>query len=252
MDRDIAVKFNSVSFSYNDVQVLDNASFHIHRGEFAAMVGPNGSGKTTVLKLLFGLEKLASGNIELFGSAAQKYAKSNLAYVSQQMPADNLFPITVRDIVRMGQLHPLKRYAHNGITVDEALEKTGIADIAVRPYRSLSGGQKRRTLVARALAANPELLVLDEPTANMDSDSELRLYETLGAYKGKITILVVTHDTEFVSSLTDRVLCLGDKRKVVQHEIDVSISSRHGSVSQEVRVLHNKNVSDDECCKDSK
>ena len=259
MDSEIAVKFNSVSFSYSDIQVLENASFHIHRGEFVAMVGPNGSGKTTVLKLIFGLEKQSKGTIEFFGdirnannnsvfSVPQCRRENSFSYVSQHMPSDNLFPITVRDIVRMGMLRPLKSYTKDKNAVNEALEKTGIADLASRPYRSLSGGQKRRALVARALAANPDLLVLDEPTANMDSESETRLYETLGAYKGKTTILVVTHDTEFVSSLTDRVLCLGDGRKIVQHGVDTSTPAYHGDAIQQARVLHGENI-DDECCK---
>jgi len=268
MDREIVIKFDSVSFSYSDVSVLEDASFHVHRGEFVAMVGPNGSGKTTVLKLLFGLEKQSKGTIYFFGvyseprrseasgtkrnsnnnSVPQCRRENSFSYVSQHMPADNLFPITVRDIVRMGMLRPLKSYAKDKNAVNEALEKTGIADLASRPYRSLSGGQKRRALVARALAANPDLLVLDEPTANMDNESEMRLYETLGAYKGKTTILVVTHDTEFVSSLTDRVLCLGDGRKIVQHGVDVSAPAYHGDPAQHARVLHGENI-DDECCK---
>jgi zinc transport system ATP-binding protein len=243
--KEIAVKFESVSFSYGDVaakgsvHVLENASFHIHKGEFVAMVGPNGSGKTTVLKLLFGLEKPASGAVEIFG---------NVSYVPQQPPADNMFPITVHDIVRMGLLRPLKGYSHgHEEAISEALEKTGIADLAHRPYRSLSGGQKRRSLVARALAARPDLLVLDEPTANMDSESETRLYETLSFYKGGTTILIVTHDTEFVTSLTDRVLCLGEGRKIVQHKTEKDTGIHHGEGGQ-ARVLHDKNIPEDECC----
>jgi zinc transport system ATP-binding protein len=254
VDKEIAVRFDSVSFSYGDVNVLENASFHIHRGEFVAMVGPNGSGKTTVLKLLFGLETPSSGKIELFGAVGAvgvAGGKSNLAYVPQQPPADNMFPITVKGIVRMGLLRPLKSYSDEKAAVAEAMEKTGIADLAERPYRSLSGGQKRRALVARALAANPQLLVLDEPTANMDSESETRLYETLGAYKGKTTILIVTHDTEFVSSLTDRVLCLGEGCKVVQHRIETGAyadgMAHHGGAGQEARVLHGENIPADDC-----
>ena len=248
----IAVRFDSVSFSYNDttanrIPVLENASFHIHRGEFVAMVGPNGSGKTTVLKLLFGMETPSSGTIKIFDA--------NLAYVSQHMPADNLFPITVQDVARMGLLRPLKRYSQNSsqeyAAVAEALEKTGIADLALRPYRSLSGGEKRRTLVARALAAKPQLLVLDEPTANMDSESELLLFQALGIYKKTMTILIVTHDTGFVTSLTDRVLCLGDSRKIVQHRTETEVFAErqyHGSVSREVRVLHNEDDPNHNCC----
>ena len=256
---EIAVRFDSVSFSYGQVQVLENASFHIHSREFVAMVGPNGSGKTTVLKLLFGLETPASGTIELFGDAYGNGGRKvnclpRVAYVPQQPPADHLFPITVQDIVRMGLLRPLKGYPKESALIGEAMEKTGIAELAARQYRSLSGGQKRRALVARALAAKPDLLVLDEPTANMDSESETRLYETLGSFKGKTTILIVTHDTEFVTSLTDRVLCLGDGRKVVQHRIEAGVSdARHGGAGHEAhapvaRVLHGENISADECC----
>jgi len=253
MIGDIAIRFDSVSFSYGGqtaadrFQVLENASFHIHRREFAVMVGPNGSGKTTVLKLLFGLETPSAGKIEI--------SDANLAYVSQHMPADNLFPITVRDIARMGLLRPLKGYSRNNrqekAAVDEALEKTGIADLAARPYRSLSGGQKRRALVARALAARPQILVLDEPTANMDSESVSLLYDSLGACKETMTILLVTHDTEFVTSLTDRVLCLGDSRKIVQHKTETAASAKgqhHGSASHELRVLHGETNSNDACC----
>ncbi|WP_461245728.1 metal ABC transporter ATP-binding protein [Treponema sp. R6D11] len=217
---EIAVNFDSVSFSYGDINVLDNASFHIRKGEFTAMVGPNGSGKTTVLKLLFGLETPSAGKIELFENERQNnQTRVNMSYVSQIMPADNLFPITVHGVVRMGLLHPFNRYLgkkYENEAVKQALENTGILDLESRLYRTLSGGQKRRTLVARALAANPDLLVLDEPTANMDIESEILLYKTLGAYKGKVTIIVVTHDTKFVTSLTDRVLSLGEGRKIVQ------------------------------------
>jgi len=245
MDRDIAVNFDSVSFSYSDVSVLENASFHIHSGEFVAMVGPNGSGKTTVIKLLFGLETPSCGKIKINGSTA---------YISQHMPADSLFPITVHGVVRMGLLDSMKKYSHESkaaCDITQALEKTGIADIAHRQYRSLSGGQKRRALVARALAAKPQLLVLDEPTANMDAESESKLYETLGAYKGSTTILIVTHDTEFVTSFTDRVLCLGDSKKIVQHgmeTVDSSSPHTHHYYAHESRVLHETHISGDKCC----
>ncbi|MCL2440161.1 MAG: metal ABC transporter ATP-binding protein [Treponema sp.] len=234
----IIVSFESVSFSYGNVKILENASFHIHNGEFVAMVGANGSGKTTVLKLLLGFETPTAGCINIF--------ENNFAYVSQYMPSDNLFPITVRDIVRMGLLLPSKRYPRKSLndSVCEAMEKTGVSDIISRSYMSLSGGQKRRTLVARALAAKPKFLVLDEPAANMDMESEASLYETLGAYKGKTTILIVTHNTEFVTPLTDRVLCLGNGYNILQHQTE-KIQMRSCRKNQDVRVLHNENIS---CC----
>ncbi|MDR0443292.1 MAG: metal ABC transporter ATP-binding protein [Treponema sp.] len=256
-DRSIAVRFDTVSFSYGDVRVLENASFHIHRGEFVAIVGPNGSGKTTVLKLLFGLETPSAGSIELFDVICKLPArKGNLAYVPQHLPSDQMFPITVRGIVRMGMLTSFNRYspiatkfpAHDKTAIAEAMEQAGIADLAARPYRSLSGGQKRRALVARALASKPDLLVLDEPTANMDAESETRLYENLGSYKGKTTIIIVTHDTEYVTALTDRVLCLGDAGGIVQHRIEASNAARHGGFGQAARVLHGENIPADDCC----
>jgi len=249
--NEIVISFDSVSFSYGDVHVLNKASFHIHNGEFVAMVGPNGSGKTTVLKLLFGFIVPDSGKIELFGSAAKIRNDIKTAYVSQHMPSDNIFPIIAHDVVRMGLLRPLKRYSGRRSSaekeaVTEAMERTGITELAQRHYGSLSGGQKRRVLVARALAAKPRLLVLDEPTANMDIESEARLYETLGLYKKEMTILIVTHDTEFVTSLTDRVLCLGDAgRSIVQHRTETVSAERHGVSGQDARILHGENIS---CC----
>jgi zinc transport system ATP-binding protein len=260
--REIAVRFDAVSFSYSNTPVLENVSFHIHRGEFVALVGPNGSGKTTVLKLLLGLEQPASGRIVLFGGSHDSGRRGGkaaawrdrLGYVPQQPPADQSFPISVRDVVRMGLLLPSGGYAAGGKAAAlAAMEQAGIADLADRSYRALSGGQRRRVLVARALAARPDMLILDEPTANMDADSETRLFETLGQLKGTTTVLIVTHDTGFVSMLTDRVLCLGDdehnRRGLVQHRIEAAgAGGRHsGSGAQGARVLHGENIPADVC-----
>jgi zinc transport system ATP-binding protein len=252
--REIAVQFDSVSFSYGDVPVLESASFHIHQGEFAALIGPNGSGKTTVLKLILGLERPAAGRITLFGSAAGaangKAAvwRNRLGYVPQHAPADRSFPVTVRDVVRMGLLRPSQGYnAGARAAAIEAMEQADIADLAAKPWRALSGGQRRRVLVARALAARPELLILDEPTANMDEESEERLFETLGKLKGSATILIVTHDHDFVSTLTGRVLCLGDdsrRHEILQHRTE---AVEMGDIAR-AHVLHGENIPDDECC----
>jgi zinc transport system ATP-binding protein len=257
--KEIVVQFDSVSFAYGNVPVLENVSFHIHRGEFAALVGPNGSGKTTVIKLILGLEAPAAGQIELFGSAkgastraaSTRGAGNNaawrdkLGYVPQHHPADKSFPISVRDVVRMGLLRPSQGYSTAGkAAVDNAMEQADISDLAARQWRALSGGQQRRTLVARALASQPELLVLDEPTANMDAESEERFFETLGKLKGKATILIVTHDMNFVSILTDRVLCRGDNEHyhgVVQHRTE-------SDNAMQMRVLHGENIPTNDCC----
>jgi zinc transport system ATP-binding protein len=268
VDSEIAVKFDSVFFSYTKSPVLENISFHIHRGEFVALIGPNGSGKTTILKLLLGLEKPKSGMIELF-SAAPNAGSSGMAaagqgghgeskarpgYVPQQPPADRQFPIMVREVVRMGLLRPVRGYAAGDrASVETAMKQAGVDELAERPYRALSGGQRRRVLVARALAARPELLILDEPTAHMDSESEEQLFKTLGLLKGRTTILIVTHDTGFVSALTDRVLCLdydsGNRRSIVQHLTETPGMGRHsGDISSlSARVLHEETIPADDC-----
>jgi len=248
-----AVQFNSVSFAYGEMPILENTSFHIHCGEFAALVGPNGSGKTTVLKLILGLEQPASGKITLFGDTHAGAKRDRIGFVSQQLPSDLSFPVTVRDVIRMGLLRPSRRYSANARSLaDEAMEQAEITSIAAMQWGSLSGGQKRRVLVARALAAQSELLILDEPAANMDAQSEARLFDTLGKLKGSATILIVTHDMDYVSALTDRVFCIGDShqgRGIVQHRTEAAAGdSAHTGEAKLQRVLHGENIPGDECC----
>jgi zinc transport system ATP-binding protein len=250
-DREISIRFDRVSFSYGAFKVLENASFHIHQGEFIALVGPNGSGKTTALKLLLGLEQPQSGVITLFGGGSALEERNRVGYVPQQSAYDPAFPISALEAVQMGRLMPLSRKfsAQDRAAVEEAMEQAEITDLAKRPYRALSGGQRRRTLVARALAARPELLILDEPTANMDQESEERLFATLGKLKGSATILIVTHDTGFVSALTDRVLCMGSREAgaeyaIVQHRVESGASS---SVLGAARIIHDESIPGDQC-----
>ena len=272
--QNIALRFDNVSFSYNDVKVFEKTSFHIHQGEFVALTGPNGSGKTTALKLLLGLETPNAGSIELFGESSLRQ-RERVGYVPQQTHSDRAFPITVREVVKMGCLSPLSRFhgRQDDAAATEALEQAEIADLALRPYSSLSGGQKRRVLVARALASlskgnagqgfpakRPGLLVLDEPTANMDEESENRLFATLGRLKGNTTILIVTHDRDFVSSLVDRVLCMDkdahnaseqeNRYTVVQHRIEASgiSDSRIG----DSRIRHDESYPGDSCYTEEK
>lgn len=255
MSKQVILDFNNVSFSYGTVPVLNKVSFHLHSGEFTVLVGTNGAGKTTVLKLILGLIKPSDGEICLFG-APPASGRAKTGYVPQFAEYDSTFPISVREVIRMGRLTPTKRRFTTLDTqsIDRAMEQSGITALANRPYSTLSGGQRRRVLVARALAAEPELLILDEPTANMDSESEARLFETLGQLKNHTTIMIVTHDTGFVSSLTDVVLCVGDRnttsgaQSIVRHDTEPAENAppeRFGGKA--VRVLHNSEVPDS-CC----
>jgi zinc transport system ATP-binding protein len=235
--KDICLRFDQVSFSYDGAKVLDKASFHVHQGEFIALVGANGAGKTTALKLMLGLEQPEAGTITLFGEKSA-LGIEKVGYVPQQAAYDKSFPVSVEGVVRMGRLCPLSRKftAEDKTAMEAALEQVGITSLAKRAYNTLSGGERRRALVARALAAKPRLLILDEPTANMDKESEDRLFNTLGILKGNTTILIVTHDRDFVSALVDRVLCI-EKGCIVQHELD----------QESLRILHNECIPGDDC-----
>jgi zinc transport system ATP-binding protein len=258
----IALEFERVSYSYGNLAVLSDASFHIHEGEFTALVGPNGAGKTTILRLLLGLTRPSAGRVHVFGADPED-SRDSMGYVPQHSSFDPAFPISVGEVVRMGRLRGgLGQYSRDDAGyMDRALELAGVQDLRKRPYSALSGGQRRRVLVARALAGRPRFLVLDEPTANMDVESESRLYRVLGSLKGETTILVVTHDTGFVSALTDAVLCVGERgagdsagnssggRTVVRHAsapADHIPSGLYGG--EALRVLHDTDLSDDDCC----
>ncbi len=242
----VVLEFSHISFSYPSLEVLSNTSFHIHEGEFVALIGPNGAGKSTILKLLLGLESPNNGTIELFGNSV-KEGRELLGYVPQYANFDSAFPITVYEVVRMGCLTPWKfRYSeHDKKRINEALTLMDVQHLSKRPYYALSGGQRRRVLVARALSSGPKMLILDEPTANMDALSEKNFYDALSKVKGKTTILIVTHDTTYVSSLTDRVLCVGEQSKndhisdVVQHPLASEAESANPQV---LKVMHSAKV----------
>ncbi|MGD9939717.1 MAG: metal ABC transporter ATP-binding protein [Clostridia bacterium] len=260
--KSVALEFHHVSYSYGDVAVLGDASFHIHEGEFTALVGPNGAGKTTILRLLLGLARPSAGRVLVFGADPEE-SRDSIGYVPQNSSFDPAFPISVEEVVRMGRLRGgAGRYSPaDRRFVDRALDLADVADLGRRSYTALSGGQRRRVLIARALAGRPRFLVLDEPTANMDAESETRLYRVLGDLKGETTILVVTHDTGFVSALTDAVLCVGERgsggkaggktggRGVVRHAsvpADHVPSGLYGG--EALRVLHDTELPDDGCC----
>ena len=227
-EHPIALSFSHVNFSYPSLPVLEDVSFHFHEGEFIALVGPNGAGKSTLLKLMLGLEEPQSGSIALLGQSVRK-SRSLVGYVPQHTSYDPAFPISVQEVVQMGMVDAKQRIDKRllkGASLN-ALAQVELESLGERAYRDLSGGQRRRVLVARALVSQPRMLILDEPTANLDKESEQRLYATLRKLKGETTILIVTHDMKVVSSLVDRVFCIDAHRPgrvgrtVVQHTLEV-------------------------------
>ena len=209
-----AIAAENVSFAYDDIPVLRNVSLTVESGAFLGLVGPNGSGKTTLLKILLGLKTPDSGTVELFGTPADRFTDgARLGYVSQQSSeADARMPVTVREVVRMG------RFAHAGLhrldeadsaSVDAALDRVGIADLAGRQINTLSGGQKQRTYIARALASEADLLALDEPTVGVDTDSVERFYRLLDELNDTgITIVLIEHDVGLLAEHATTMACL--------------------------------------------
>jgi len=211
----IDVLVEDVSFSYGNKPVLENVSLHIPKGEFVAIIGPNGGGKTTLLKLLLGLLKPDKGDIRILGDIPEK-AVSRLGYVPQNTVGGSSFPVTVLDTVLMGCIGRRCPSFDMPSVAADALEKVGILDLKKELTGNLSQGQRQRVYIARALASDPEILLLDEPTASVDSDTQKALYETLHELNEKITILIVSHDLLAVTSHATSVACVN--RSIYYHD----------------------------------
>lgn len=206
-----AILMEDLSFSYGGARVLENVNATIDADDFACVVGPNGGGKTTLIKLALGLLRPESGRVLLFGRPPNE-TRSKVGYVPQYFQFDMYFPIKVLDVVLMGRLDRHRAFGHYGRTdadaARSALAQVDLAGSADRPFAALSGGQRQRVLIARALAAQPQLLILDEPMANIDPAVQNELYEVLKALHGRLAIVMVTHDMGFVSTLVNRVVCV--------------------------------------------
>ncbi|MFN4216546.1 MAG: metal ABC transporter ATP-binding protein [Brevinematales bacterium] len=220
MRERIVLEVKELSFGYTDVFVLENVNFKVREGEFVTIVGPNGGGKTTLLKLLLGLLHPWKGEIFVYGKPHEEQ-KHLMGYVPQHGVFDRQFPLTVEGMVLQGRIKPFGWYSREDRKkVDEVLEKVGLLALKKEPFSHLSGGQLQRVLIARAMVSEAPLLFLDEPSASIDSESERQLFDLLLALKGEKTILLVTHDTGFVHTITDRVLCI--HRGICEHPFEVS------------------------------
>jgi manganese/iron transport system ATP-binding protein len=194
------LKVKDLVVSYGETPALTGVNFHLCPKEFVAIIGPNGAGKSTLLKAILGLTQTSSGSIE-FSSELGANPTQAISYVPQQQSLDWSFPVTVRDVVMMGRIGRigwLKYPSPNDKQlVEQALTKTGIADLANRPVAALSGGQKQRVLLARMLARESRLLFLDEPLTGVDSKTQESIFEILEAERtGGKALLMVTHDLE--------------------------------------------------------
>ncbi|HOE95557.1 MAG TPA: metal ABC transporter ATP-binding protein [Candidatus Sumerlaeota bacterium] len=213
---DIEVK--SVSFRYGKQWVLEDVDLTVTARDFVGLIGPNGGGKTTLLRIILGLLRPDRGQVRLFGLPPAEGCRG-IGYVPQHIRFDFQFPISVMDVVLMGRLRHaprLGRYkTRDRELAEQALEQLGVIDLRRRAIGELSGGQRQRVLIARALAGEPRLLALDEPTSSVDGRVEREVFEMLHALNERITILLVTHELGFISSYVKTVACLS--RKLVCH-----------------------------------
>ena len=207
-----AISVEDVSFGYTkDEFVLKSVSFDVQEGEFVGLIGPNGGGKTTLLKLLMGFLEPWQGAISLFGKPATTYP-NGIGYVPQVLHFDRYFPISVIDLVLEGRLSKLGWTGRYSKADKEAalhtLEQVNLIDYKDRSFGTLSGGQAQRVLIARALASDPKVLLLDEPMAAVDAKAEADIYDVLHKIRHTLTILMVTHDIQAVIAQVKRVLCV--------------------------------------------
>jgi zinc transport system ATP-binding protein len=203
---------------YDREQVLEDINLTVYAGDFIGLIGPNGGGKTTLIRVLLGLLPPAWGEVRIMGRPVQAGRRA-VGYVPQVVEFDREFPINVWDVARMGRLGQrrlLQRYtAEDDALVTEALHQVEMFDLRRRPIGELSGGQRQRVYIARALAAQPKILLLDEPTSSVDPQVSNSIYELLRRLNEQVTILLISHDMGAISAYVKTVGCLN--RRLFYH-----------------------------------
>jgi ABC-type Mn2+/Zn2+ transport system ATPase subunit len=214
------VELKGVTVVYDGLVALREVSLSVGRGEYVAILGPNGAGKSTLIKVILGLIHPSSGEVSLFGRPPWElgfHERRRIGYVPQISELDPSLPITVYQLVLMG------RYAHLGLfrrpkaqdhkAARRALELTGIVELAERRLGGLSGGERQRALIARALASEPELLILDEPTTSLDLPMTEGLYQLIDQLREelKLTVILVSHDVGVITRRIDNIACLAGR-----------------------------------------
>ena len=215
------VEISNLCYSNDGNDILHDINLIVNRGDFISIIGPNGGGKTTLLKLILGLLKPTRGTITIRNNKWAKTGDSAIGYVPQHVNHNLSFPATALDVVLMGNHQPGRRFRFGNTAKErenalETLEKLGIGDIADRKIIALSGGQRQRVLIARALVSHPKLLVLDEPTASIDTKGQTEFYELLVELNKELTILMVSHDLLVVSNYAKSIACLN--RRMHYHQ----------------------------------
>jgi zinc transport system ATP-binding protein len=238
-----AVLCKDVSFYFGKQQILDKACFTVEQGDFVSIIGPNGGGKTTLLKLMLGLFEPTEGEIRIFDKPP-KEALKKIGYMPQFSAGIHDFPVNVMDVVLMGCLGSSFFYSKKDkLKAHECLERLGITGLVNNRFSDLSGGQRQRVLMARALVSQPDILLLDEPTASLDIESEQNVYEILSELNQEMTIVLVSHDIGFVTKHVKKVVCVS--KTVVMHPVSQVSGMGMDELYQSSMCMvdHNKRIS---------
>jgi zinc transport system ATP-binding protein len=218
MKNGVIVDLQHIFFSYGKVVVLEDVSINLKQNDFLSIIGPNGGGKTTILKIILGLIEPDKGNVIVFGNSP-KAARKFIGYLPQLLSFDYDFPVSIMDVVLMGRLGKRglgKKYTKEDYQIClEALAMVGMEHLKDTQIGDLSGGQRQRVFIARALSTNPKLLLLDEPVASVDTKWQQTFYELLQELNKKIAIIMVTHDISVVSTYIDKIACVN--RRLYYH-----------------------------------
>jgi len=238
------IEMEHLSFSIGGLGVLEDVTLTVRERDFVCIVGPNAGGKTTLLKLVLGLLRPTAGTVRVFGGIPAR-SRFRIGYMPQHTSLDPRFPVTVLDVVLMGRLTGSSRFGPYGRKDREeallALEMLQLAGVRRRSFAELSGGQRQRVLIARALVSSPDLLLLDEPTSNVDAVLETELFELLNRLNERMTIALVSHDLGFVSRYVKRVVCVN--RRVADHlTSEITGEMIHEIYGSDVRMVRHDTV----------
>lgn len=215
------ITLNDISITRENKRILTDVNLSVNRGDFMAVTGPNGGGKTTLMRLMLRLLRPTSGKVIYFDGEGRETANLSIGYLPQKNMIDSKFPITVSEVVELGippSMHLGK--AQRRETVAEKVELVGLTDYAEASIGTLSGGQLQRALMARAIISNPELLVLDEPLSYLDRKYEQRIYDIVAAMAGDTTIVLVSHDMSRIAEMANRHI-------IVDHKVEACHSGSH-------------------------
>lgn len=245
--KPLAVEVKDLSYKVNNETIITNMSFKVAQGDYTAIIGPNGGGKSTLIRLLLGLNQKSGGSVKLFGQSIEKFKGwKEIAYVPQQVTqVDQNFPATVYEVVRLGRFFDKRGWQKlsgaDKQIIENVLSQLNIEKLRNRLIGDLSGGQRQRVMIARALVSQPKLLILDEPNTGVDVASQqsfYRLLKELNQNEG-LTILFITHDIGVIADDIKEVLCINQTLLACHNPTDVlkceTVSELYGVTSH---VMH--------------